>query len=60
MQFNGRGAEALPAYVWEQLNVGDRIAGPAMINGATMTCPVPPRWSLAVDAYGNAALKKDA
>ena len=60
MQFNGRGAEALPAHVWEQLNVGDRIVGPAMINGATMTCPVPPKWSLTVDAYGNAALKKDA
>jgi N-methylhydantoinase A/oxoprolinase/acetone carboxylase beta subunit len=60
MQFTGRGAEALPAHVWEQLNVGDRIVGPAMINGATMTCPVPPKWSLTVDAYGNAALKKDA
>lgn len=60
MQFNGRGAEPLPAHVWEQLNVGDRIAGPAVINGATMTCPVPPGWSLTVDAYGNAALKKDA
>ena len=60
LQFNGRGAEPLPAHVWEQLNVGDRIVGPAMVNGATMTCPVPPRWSLAVDAYGNAALKKDA
>lgn len=60
MQFNGRGAEPLPTYVWEQLNVGDRITGPAMVNGATITCPVPPSWSLAVDAYGNAALKKDA
>jgi N-methylhydantoinase A/oxoprolinase/acetone carboxylase beta subunit len=60
LQFNGRGAEPLPAYVWEQLNVSDRIVGPAMINGATMTCPVPPRWTLTVDAYGNAALKKDA
>jgi N-methylhydantoinase A/oxoprolinase/acetone carboxylase beta subunit len=60
MQFNGRGAEPLPAHVWEQLNVGDRIRGPAMINGATMTCPIPPKWSLTVDAYGNAALKNEA
>jgi N-methylhydantoinase A/oxoprolinase/acetone carboxylase beta subunit len=60
MQFNGRAAEPLPAYVWEQLNVGDRIAGPAMVNGATMTCPVPPKWVLSVDAYGNAALSKES
>lgn len=60
MQFNGRGAEPLPAYVWEQLNVGDTIAGPAMINGATLTCPVPPRWVLTVDDYGNAAMQQSA
>lgn len=56
MQFSGRAAETLPTYVWEQLNVDDRIVGPAMINGATLTCPVPPGWTLKVDAYGNAAL----
>ena len=58
MQFNGRGAEALPAYVWEQLNVDDRISGPAMVNGATLTCPVPPGWMLKVDAYGNAVMNR--
>ncbi|HKY90539.1 MAG TPA: hydantoinase/oxoprolinase family protein [Nevskiaceae bacterium] len=56
LQFNNRGPETLPTYVWEQLNVGDAVAGPAMINGATLTCPVPPRWTLTVDGYGNAAL----
>lgn len=60
MQFNGRGPEPLPAYTWEQLNVGDRVVGPALVNGATMTCPVPPKWSLRVDRYGNAAMTKDA
>jgi N-methylhydantoinase A/oxoprolinase/acetone carboxylase beta subunit len=60
MQFSGRGPEPLPAHVWEQLNVGDRIAGPAMINGATLTCPVPPKWVLTVDDYGNAALRRPA
>jgi N-methylhydantoinase A/oxoprolinase/acetone carboxylase beta subunit len=60
MQFNGRGAEPLPAYVWEQLNVGDTVTGPAMINGATLTCLVPPKWVLSVDAYGNATMNKQA
>lgn len=60
MQFNGRGAEDLPAHVWEQLNVDDRVAGPAMINGATLTCPVPPGWTLTVDVYGNAVLQRAA
>jgi len=60
MQFNGRGAEPLPTYVWEQLNVGDTVTGPAMINGATLTCPVPPKWVLTVDAYGNAAMNKQS
>ncbi|MGQ0620459.1 MAG: hydantoinase/oxoprolinase family protein [Panacagrimonas sp.] len=60
IQFSGRGSELLPAYVWEQLNVGDRIVGPAMINGATLTCPVPPKWTLTVDAYGNASMTKAA
>jgi hypothetical protein len=32
------------------------VIGPAMVNGATLTCPVPPKWTLTVDAYGNAAL----
>lgn len=56
MQFNGRGPEPLATHIWEQLNVGDQVIGPAMVNGATLTCPVPPKWTLTVDAYGNAAL----
>jgi N-methylhydantoinase A/oxoprolinase/acetone carboxylase beta subunit len=60
MHFNGRGPESLPTHAWEQLNVGDRIIGPAMVNGATLTCPVPPKWTLTVDPYGNAAMNKSA
>lgn len=60
MQFNGRGPEPLPVHVWEQLNVGDSVTGPAMINGATLTCPVPPKWTLTVDGYGNAVLAAQA
>jgi len=39
------------------MNVGDKLAGPAVVNGATLTCPVPPGWELQVDAYGNAELR---
>ena len=58
MKFNGHAASELPAWRWEQLNVGDVVAGPAVVNGATLTCPVPPQWQLTVDAYGNAALRR--
>ena len=57
IRFNGSG-ETLPAYIWEDLNVGDVIKGPAMVNGSTMTCPVPPGWTLEVDPHGNAKLQK--
>lgn len=50
--------EETKVFGWEALNVGDRIKGPAVVNGATMTCPVPPGWQLAVDDYGNAQLKR--
>lgn len=49
-----------PAYVhrWEALNVGDSVDGPAVVNGSTLTCPVPAGWRLAVDDYGNAKLQR--
>lgn len=43
---------------WEALNVGDCITGPAVVNGRTLTCPVPVGWRLTVDDYGNAALER--
>ena len=58
MKFNGHPAAALPAHAWEHLNVGDEVRGPALVNGATLTCPVPPHWSLTVDDYGNAVLAR--
>jgi len=45
-------------YRWESMNTGDVVQGSAVINGATMTCPVPPGWRLAVDQYGNAGLTR--
>lgn len=54
------GAEASPSAAanWESMQIGDRVDGPAMINGATLTCAVPPGWSAAVDDYGNVKLTR--
>jgi N-methylhydantoinase A/oxoprolinase/acetone carboxylase beta subunit len=60
MRFGGAGQAASPVHRWEALNVGDTLVGPAVINGATLTCPIPPGWSLHVDDYGNAELKRTA
>lgn len=43
---------------WEALNVGDSVDGPAVVNGSTLTCPVPAGWRLTVDDYGNAKLQR--
>lgn len=51
-------AQQLPAYRWEDLDIGDSVTGPAILNGATLTCPVPPGWTLVVDQFGNAVISK--
>lgn len=43
---------------WGSLGPGSHFDGPAMINGETLTCPVPPGWQLDVDDYGNARLSR--
>jgi N-methylhydantoinase A/oxoprolinase/acetone carboxylase beta subunit len=58
MQFAGAETEPLSSVKWESMNVGDRLDGPAMINGATLTCAVPPGWLSIIDAYGNAQLSR--
>ncbi|CAG4883888.1 Acetophenone carboxylase alpha subunit [Georgfuchsia toluolica] len=58
MRFDAAHEKVNPVCRWENMNVGDTIAGPAMINGDTLTCPVPPNWALQVDAYGNAELRR--
>ncbi len=50
--------EEVRVYRWEALNVGDIIKGPAVVNGATMTCPLPAGWRLTVDDYGNARMQR--
>lgn len=58
MRFNGAAQAASPVHRWEALNVGDTLSGPAAVNGATLTCPIPPGWQLRVDDYGNAELTR--
>jgi N-methylhydantoinase A/oxoprolinase/acetone carboxylase beta subunit len=50
--------QPVPVHRWEALNVADAVDGPAVINGATLTCPVPAGWRLSVDDYGNARLQR--
>ncbi len=57
-QFVSGKREDVAVHRWESMNVGDRVQGPAVINGATMTCPVPAAWQLSVDEYGNASLTR--
>lgn len=60
MRFNGASQALSPVHRWEALNVGDTLPGPAMVNGATLTCPIPPGWTLRVDDFGNAELRRAA
>jgi len=56
VSFNGVGFQDLPVHRWETLAPGDQVAGPAVINGATLTCPIPDGWTMKIDEYGNACL----
>ncbi|HIJ61186.1 MAG TPA: hydantoinase/oxoprolinase family protein [Rhodospirillaceae bacterium] len=58
IRFNGTGDTPAPVGHWESMNVGDSLVGPAVINGNTLTCPVPPGWQLKVDDFGNAELSR--
>jgi len=58
VRFDGRAAGPTPVLIWEALNPGDIVCGPAVINGATLTCPVPRGWNMAVDDYGNGRLTR--
>lgn len=59
-RFGAGARQAVPVQRWEAMNVGDTLDGPAVINGDTLTCPVPPGWQLVVDEYGNVCLRRGA
>jgi N-methylhydantoinase A/oxoprolinase/acetone carboxylase beta subunit len=43
--------------LWRDLPVGSSIAGPAVVSAETLTCLVPPHWTLTIDEYGNGRLR---
>jgi N-methylhydantoinase A/oxoprolinase/acetone carboxylase beta subunit len=45
-------------HTWEQLERDDRVLGPAVVNGLTLTCPVPAGWVMTVDRFRNAQLQR--
>lgn len=46
------------SFAWEDMPVGQTVNGPAVINGKTLTCPVPAGWTLAVDHFGNGKITR--
>lgn len=58
LRFTSAPAAQAPVYRWEAMKAGQAIDGPAVINGSTLTCPVPPGWRGTVDEYGNLALNR--
>ncbi len=45
-------------YRWESLEPGNRVAGPAILEGINTTYFVPEGWTIFVDRFGNGALTK--
>ncbi|MDQ1515101.1 MAG: acetophenone carboxylase [Actinomycetota bacterium] len=45
-------------YDWASLIGRAAVEGPALAVGETMTCLVPPGWSLAIDEFANGVLRK--
>lgn len=43
-------------YRWESLEPGNRIEGPAVLEGLHTTYFVPEGWTMSVDRFGNGAL----
>jgi N-methylhydantoinase A/oxoprolinase/acetone carboxylase beta subunit len=53
----GSGGDA-QVYRWEALEPGDRVEGPAILEGINTTYFVPEGWTMFVDRFGNGALSK--
>ena len=47
-------------YRWESLAPGNRIAGPAILEGLNTTYFVPHGWKMEVDRFGNAIVTRSA
>jgi N-methylhydantoinase A/oxoprolinase/acetone carboxylase beta subunit len=47
-----------PIYDWGSLTGRGTVEGPAVAVGETMTCLVPPGWSLSIDEFANGVLRQ--
>jgi N-methylhydantoinase A/oxoprolinase/acetone carboxylase beta subunit len=45
-------------YDWGSLTGRGPVEGPAIAVGETMTCLVPPGWSLSIDEFANGVLRQ--
>ena len=55
--WGSRNGEA-QVYRWESLEPGNRVTGPAILEGINTTYFVPENWTMSVDRFGNGALTK--
>ncbi len=58
VRFMAGAREDVTVYSWESLKGGAELRGPMVVNGATLTCPVPAGWGLSVDSYGNGRIQR--
>ena len=56
----GSGDGNASLYKWESLQPGQQVRGCAILEAQNSTYFVPEGWTLQIDAYGNAQLKRDA
>jgi N-methylhydantoinase A/oxoprolinase/acetone carboxylase beta subunit len=56
----GSGDGNASLYKWESLRPGQRVSGCAILEAENSTYFVPEGWTLQIDAYGNAQLKREA
>jgi N-methylhydantoinase A/oxoprolinase/acetone carboxylase beta subunit len=55
---SGSGGGEAQLYKWESLEPGNRVEGPAVLEGSNTTYLVPDGWTLTVDEFGNAGLSR--
>jgi acetophenone carboxylase len=55
---SGAWAASQQRYDWSTLRPGAQLVGPALLESATNTCSVPAGWTLRIDGFENAVLRK--
>ena len=55
--WGGRQREA-QIYRWELLVPGNRVEGPAVLEGLQTTYFIPENWAMLIDRYGNGVLSR--